>query len=146
MSYKALYWAWSRPLQGPQKPVLSALAGFANSRTSECRPSIAAIAEKAGVSERTAQRAVRELEQLGLVRVMSGGGRHLVNTYQLPVDKSGEKVSHSRVKGVTVTPESGFESEVLRGRPVENGRGQLPKQPLAGSKARRAKSGKGRSR
>ena len=82
MSNIALDWAFALPITGARKSVLVALANRANDAT-ECWPSLAGIALHAGTTERGAQKALRELEQLGLIRTDRAPGKKSV--YRLAV-------------------------------------------------------------
>lgn len=66
MSQSALAWAVAQPLRGPAKPVLLVLAWHANAE-GVCWPSLARLAEEAGVCERAARMALRRLEMAGAV-------------------------------------------------------------------------------
>lgn len=61
MSLAAQVWAWEQPLEGTAKLVLLCLAEHADAE-GRCWPSVARIAQRCGISERTAQRALRLLE------------------------------------------------------------------------------------
>jgi hypothetical protein len=74
VSNRALNWAFDVPLTGARKGVLIALANRAND-AGECWPSLAGIALHAGTSERGAQKALRDLEQAGLIRTEQATGR-----------------------------------------------------------------------
>ncbi len=62
--------------------VLLALADFADDQ-GRCWPSMKAVAAKARISERGAQKAIRRLEAAGYIRVITGGGRHGCNQYAI---------------------------------------------------------------
>lgn len=67
MSYKATGWAYDLPLRGSAKPVLVALADFADEAGS-CYPGQERLAQMTGLNERTIRRALTRLETLGLIR------------------------------------------------------------------------------
>lgn len=83
------------PATGSRKAILLALASRANDR-GECWPSVKTLARDAGVSERTAQRTLRELAIDGWIEVRERppgpGRRQGANRYRL------------RSMGDTVTP------------------------------------------
>ncbi|MBW4033005.1 MAG: helix-turn-helix domain-containing protein [Acidobacteria bacterium] len=66
MSYKATAWAYDLPLKGPAKPVLTALADFADEAGS-CYPGQEQLALMTGLSLSTVARAIRRLEQMELL-------------------------------------------------------------------------------
>ncbi len=137
MSWQAQAWAWGQTkINGTQKLVLLALAN----RTGEdhsCWPSIARLSEDTCLSERTVQRALRELETDGYIRgearkkatsmykllvpgrlVFGGKGDNLSRTEGDRLSHNGADgcqsdtygVSESPNMGDTVTPESKRES------------------------------------
>jgi hypothetical protein len=74
---------------GPQNQgellVLLALSDYADD-AGNCWPSMAAIAKKARIEERSARRIVRRLEEVGYVKTVIGGGRHGCNQYVINPD------------------------------------------------------------
>ena len=117
-------------LSGVAKLTLAVLASHVNHESGVCNPSVALLASEAGLSERTVQRVLRLLESAGVVEVVeAGGGRSWKSSYRIHpgkgvrlspfvrkgdtktpftperVSESPERVSHSRIKGDTVTPE-----------------------------------------
>lgn len=66
MSYKATAWAYDLPLKGPAKPVLTALADFADEAGS-CYPGHEQLALMTGLSLSTVARAIRRLESMQLL-------------------------------------------------------------------------------
>jgi hypothetical protein len=72
-------------LAGLSRSVLATylvLAAHGN-RQFKCNPTVATIAKLSGFSERQAQRAIKTLERVALVRVCPGGGRKQPSTYEL---------------------------------------------------------------
>lgn len=70
---------------GTNHHVLLIIAQRYNEDAGYCFPSLDRIAFEAGrISRRTAQRAVRELVELGELEIVEGGGRHQTNHYKLP--------------------------------------------------------------
>ena len=85
MSFSASAWALRCPVTGPTKAVLLVLAIHAN-QDEVCWPSVETIAREAGVSERSVQDGIRDLEKAGLVASEGMGGRRLTKRYTLHVD------------------------------------------------------------
>jgi len=91
--------------------VFVVLWSYATRDGEKCFPSMQTIANQARVSKRTAQRAVRVLEELGLVKAHANpSGR--TYTYELStvgsstgVTQSPQWVSHSHPRGVTQSPD-----------------------------------------
>lgn len=67
MSNEALAWAYKLPIKGPAKPVLTALADFADEAGS-CYPGQEKLALMSGLSIRSVRRALERLEDQGLLR------------------------------------------------------------------------------
>jgi len=114
LSFKALAWAFDQELKNPEKTVLIALAYRDNHDDPHgCFPSIPRIAKDCGISERTAQRCLRNLEEAGVIRSQK---RHYRSTfYSIPavwvvsdshplVSHSHPLVSHSHHPGVSPSP------------------------------------------
>ena len=82
MSVKVMQWVWDHAadVRGNDLLVLLALADWAN-EAGRCWPSVARLAAKARVGERTAQYSVRRLAARGYVGVERGGGRRYANHY-----------------------------------------------------------------
>lgn len=69
LSFKALAWAFDQDLRNPDKCVLIALAyRDSHDEPHGCFPSIPRIARDCGISERTVQRCLINLESLGLIK------------------------------------------------------------------------------
>lgn len=95
MSVRALTWAFERPISGNEKVVLLALADHADER-GICWPSIAKLSERSCVSERTVQRILLKLVEMGLLEVVpqeDSNGRTSSNRYQLCMVGEGVKLS-----------------------------------------------------
>jgi len=73
MSNRALNWAFELPIRGATKSILIALANHA-AADGTCFPSMPRIALFAGLSDRGARKAIRELEELGLVSTVHATG------------------------------------------------------------------------
>ncbi len=67
MSVKAMDWTFQQDLEPTTKLVLLALADHADD-DGVCWPGMRLVAQKAGISKRTAQRHVKKLEDAGLLR------------------------------------------------------------------------------
>ena len=69
MSFRALQAAWLlTEVQGSRRNVLYALAGHHNDETDLCCPLIDTLAERAGVSARTVDTCIAELERDGFIK------------------------------------------------------------------------------
>ena len=67
MSDAAVRWAMGRQVEPSAKLLLIYLAGHLNGGTGRCDPSIGRLSHVTGLSDRTIQRALNELERAGLV-------------------------------------------------------------------------------
>ena len=75
VSNDALNWAFAAAITGPCKPVLVALADHADA-AGQCWPTIERLVLFSGVSERTVQRSILELERDGFIAIeRSRGGK-----------------------------------------------------------------------
>lgn len=112
MSAQATAWAWSVTTGSPtRKAVLVALANRHNPDTGLCFPAIPRIAVELEMSERTVQRALRDLEDHGFITTVERfreNGAQSSNAYALafqePVDNSVGGVTHSHRGGEPVSP------------------------------------------
>lgn len=87
MSIRIMTRVWeSGPDNQGELLVLLALADFADD-AGNCWPSIATIAKKARVQDRSAIRIVRRLESAGYLKTIVGGGRHGCNQYRINPDR-----------------------------------------------------------
>ena len=85
MSYKATNWAYDLRVASPMKPVVVALAEFADEEGS-CFPGQQRIADMTGLSVRTVARALVKLEALGLIsrqRRVDAYGHRTSDRYRL---------------------------------------------------------------
>lgn len=137
----AAVWRHSQS-EGYARLVLLALANWANTDTAEAWPSVATLASMANVGRRTVQRSLGELEELGeLSRVIGGGvsyGGAPTNHYRLnlpdathsPVDKSPNRAPAGRTNrapGMTHSaPETG-----VKGRHSDAQPNKEPLEPRA---------------
>ena len=86
MSIKIMTRVWDNgPDNQGELLVLLALADFADD-AGNCWPSLATIAKKARIQERSARRIVRRLEDAGYLQTVVGGGRHGCNQYRVNPD------------------------------------------------------------
>src|SRR4051812_29048278 len=85
MSVRASAWAWEASRStGTAFVVLLALADHAGADGGDCYPSVGRLARRCRCDERTVQRAIATLIELGeVVLVEAGGGRRGTNRYRL---------------------------------------------------------------
>lgn len=91
MSVQAMAWAWGCRVPATAKFVLIALADHADHQ-GVCWPGQDGIAEKTGYSRETVNRAIKQLEEAGLLGIkhrFDGDGRQMANYYVLAVDGAG---------------------------------------------------------
>lgn len=107
-------WVWEN---GPDAQgdllILLALADFADDE-GKCWPSMASVAKKARMEERSARRAIRRLQERGWLSCEAGqGGRSKTNVYRVNTVKPGHSVPVSDDKPGPTNPglESGYEAE-----------------------------------
>ena len=104
MSIAVMNWVWANSsASGNERLVLLALAdACSRDDGTGCWPSVATIARKANISDRTVRRVIARLEADGLVAVHRGGSRAgSTNSYTVV---TGDRVIHST--GQDVTPDS----------------------------------------
>lgn len=109
MSVQVMGWVWANSAAtGIDKLVLLAVADSANDDGGNAWPSIALLSRKAGVNERTVQRAIRRLVESGALRVKANAGRHGVNVYRVvmkpPAQSHPDNLSPRRSATVTKPP------------------------------------------
>lgn len=80
MSIKLMTWAWETSFPQTEKMVLLCLCDFANDHGS-CWPAVDTIARKCSVSDRTVQRAMKRLQDWGILTVKMATGR--ANEYHI---------------------------------------------------------------
>lgn len=95
--------AWKLDMPATKKLALLALADWANDGGGSLYPSIAAIAARCSVSERTVQRILRDLAEDGWLGVVGNenGGRRKTRRYQLDAVRI---ISGGIVKGANLAP------------------------------------------
>jgi len=84
-------WVWSHSSsKGTERLILLAIADNARDDGSDAYPSIETLARKAGgLDERTVQRAITRLVELGELEVTEGGGRGRSNRYRVVMRNPG---------------------------------------------------------
>lgn len=108
VSFAAIRWAWTTPARGVQQHVLLALANYHNRDTGHCDPSNAEIAEATGLGATTVRRAIRALEDAGLLIVKdTTGGRQQRARYVFPTDevKTDTRPERPSKRGTKTRPE-----------------------------------------
>lgn len=84
-------WVWDHSRAAPtERLVLLAIADCANDAGSEAYPSMAALVQKTGLSDRSIQRALSALTDLGELRVIRNGGPKGANRYQVTMDANAD--------------------------------------------------------
>lgn len=85
MSIKVISWVWESSLaKGIDRLVLLAIADAASHDDgSNAYPSVATLAKKAGVAQRTVQRSIRTLCEIGELLMEQNAGRGGANMYQV---------------------------------------------------------------
>lgn len=88
MSFEAMAWAVKHKLPSKQKIVILMLANRTNGDTGRCDPSHKRLAEDCGLSVSSVKRAISDLEQAGILRVIErhSGEVQLPNQYLLNLD------------------------------------------------------------
>jgi DNA-binding transcriptional ArsR family regulator len=101
MSYKAMDWAFSQELDDPQmKFVLIALCKHCDEK-GVCYPSALRLSNLTGLSQRTVQRKLKQLEQMKLIKVKRqfGKGHKSSNLYYVTVTRGYDTVSYDVRQG-----------------------------------------------
>jgi hypothetical protein len=100
LSAKLLGEVWELELAGHLQPVLLALADHAKPDGSDCYPSVGRVAWMLGKDRRTVQRAFRELEELGLLRLIEpGGGKGNPGLYTIDLSRAPRKPPFVPLRG-----------------------------------------------
>jgi hypothetical protein len=91
---------------GSQRLLLVVLAHHMNSETGQCNPAIKTLAAKCMISERSVQRNLKSLVELGELRIQSGATHARSNCYSLclSIDKSPRACGNNPDTHVTHTP------------------------------------------
>ena len=138
MSFQAMAWAVEIKLPVKEKITLLMLANYASNENGDCYPSINTLAEVTGMSRDSVMRAIKSLEELGMLRVnrRQVEGVNLPNSYTLNlrgvVAHSGEG-SSTQQGGVVADSDSNQSVKPIK-EPVERVSAQLdlsgfPEQP-----------------
>lgn len=90
MSFSAVAKAVEAPLSGNLKLVFILMANYADEKD-RCYPSQATLARQAGVSEKTIQRAIEKLEEIGFVSVLRKGTGNKSSVYCLNFEVEGSQ-------------------------------------------------------
>ena len=99
--------AWAR-LNRSEARAYGVIIAHANAFTGEARPAVSTVAREAGLSQRTAKRALASLADKGLVAVSRGGGRGLANTYRV--------VAEPAEAGLATPGKGGQSSDTVSGK------------------------------
>lgn len=115
---------WDLPIEPTQKLLLLAIADHADDAGFNAYPSIARLAERCTISERTVQRALRALEKDGWIAVQRRATRYQPTCYRVSLDGPSkapkevpEVLSEDAARGDNLAPlePSGVTPEVVRG-------------------------------
>ena len=101
MSIEALSWVWKQNLPPTHKLVLLAIADHSD-QDGVCWPGIRGLAKKTGLSERTINRTLAEIEMPGMVIIekrTDSSGRNLSNVYILGIPHEIPATDGGRVTG-----------------------------------------------
>jgi pyocin large subunit-like protein len=104
VSLRMLTLAWGTLTGGIQKLVLVALADYADDQGGSVFPAVATLARKCGIDETTCRRALRGLEEDGLIVVVAEARQHRPREYRMqlragnapPLDVSRAGAAHAR--------------------------------------------------
>jgi len=92
MSVKVSAWVWEHSkTTGNDRLLLLAIADCADDDGDNAWPSVDTLAEKATCSERTVQRRIQHLEEVGCLTVLRGAGRNGTHRYRVHMDKGAMK-------------------------------------------------------
>lgn len=107
MKTQSWRWTWQRAIADPvhakdlrpsRRHVASVLVLHMGTDGGSCFPSVAQIASETGLSERTVQDSIHDLERLGWLHVVYGGkkdGKRLANAYTATLPKSAFRSSET---------------------------------------------------
>jgi len=116
MSVRIMSIVWDSQLGPNEKLVLLALADFANDNGENAWPSVATIAQKTSLGERTVQRKLIEMIQSGLITRDGRGprgtnryhiSRSAIENYRQPAPQEGVTVTGCQGDGVSLTTKRG---------------------------------------
>lgn len=90
MSIRLMSMVWEIQLAASQKSVLLVLADHARDDGSKCYPTVGLISWKTEINERTVQRILHDLKNLGIIEAKQheDGGRGYATEYQIHLDKA----------------------------------------------------------
>lgn len=116
MSVQAIGWVLdhSQATLG-SRLVLIAIANHAKSDGTGAWPSLKLIAKESHLSEREVRYCLRELENLGELHTIQGGGFHRCNLYSLPL--MGAKFAPCKNEGGKIEQRGGQARAPMRGQP-----------------------------
>ena len=84
MAWQIVAWVFiDQSVRGNLKLVALALANYANDK-GLAWPSVETLAKSTGLSTRQIQRILPQIEEAGLVKISTGGGRKRTHRYQFP--------------------------------------------------------------
>jgi hypothetical protein len=83
VSIRQIQLAWEAPTGGIRKLVLVAMADYANDEGKRVFPAVKTLARKCGIDETTCRRAMRDLEDDGLIAVAAKAKQHRPTEYRL---------------------------------------------------------------
>lgn len=127
MSFQAMAWAVDIKLPVKEKITLLMLANYASNESGDCYPSINTLADSTGMSRDSVMRAIKSLEDLGLLKVnrRQVEGVNLPNSYTLNlrgvVAHSGEG-SSTQQGGVVAGSDSNLSTKPIN-KPKKNSAG-----------------------
>jgi len=139
MSVHVMSHVWKHgPADRSELLILLALADFSDD-DGYCWPSMEAVAKKARMGERGAQKVVRRLQETGWISVQTGGGRHGCNNYQINLKKP-EQETPNPVHPEPRSPRTGVQKPRTRVQETPNGGSPEPsgtiKEPSERAKVR----------
>lgn len=92
MSVACQTWVWQHSkTTGNDRLLLLAIADCADDDGDNAWPSVETLADKATCSERTVQRRIQHLEEIGCLTVLRGAGRHGTHRYRVHMDAGAAK-------------------------------------------------------
>lgn len=105
-------WAVEHQLPATKKIVLLMLANRVNSDTGKCVPKIKTLAADCGLSESATKSALRDLSEMGLIKVHQRfyEGQQLPNQYELLTDWVGQQKTPSSLQKTQVGHQAATES------------------------------------
>lgn len=126
MSFQAMAWAVQHRLPVKEKITLLILANYASNKDGDCYPSIGTLADDTGMSKDSVIRAIKELEDAGLLSVnrRQVEGVNLPNSYRL-------NLAASSPEQQGVVADSGDGSRTQRGGVVAGCDSNLSLEPIS---------------